>query len=86
MGGVEIGSINPQLAPRVAPIAGATGLTPAAKHKAIITGITILAAAVLDVASLIIMEIKIDTRVILQTEFAPLKANNPWPMASASYV
>ena len=54
-GGVETGSMKPQLAPRVAPMAGGIGLTPAAIDREIITGTTMLAEAVFDVVSLTMM-------------------------------
>ena len=54
-GGVDTGSIKPKDAPRQAPKAGGSGLTPDALENAIITGITILAEAVLEVVSLIII-------------------------------
>lgn len=53
LGGVETGSMKPKLAPKVAPNAGGSGLTPAEWAMAIITGMTMLAEAVLEGASLI---------------------------------
>jgi len=85
-GGVDTGSINPQLAPNVAPIAGGTGLTPAAIERDIITGTTMLAEAVFDVASLTRIDMKIAAKVMPQTEVAPLKVRRPLPTASASFV
>ncbi len=52
LGGVDTGNINPQLAPKVAPIAGGIGFTSAAIAKEIITGTTIFAEAVLEEVSL----------------------------------
>jgi hypothetical protein len=46
-GGVEIGIMNPMLAPNVAPRAGSSGDTPAAVATAIAVGTTTVAAAVL---------------------------------------
>src|SRR3954466_13824774 len=50
-GAVEMGIMNPMLAPRVAPIAGSTGRMPAACATAIATGTIMLADAVFEVAS-----------------------------------
>src|ERR1044071_2880764 len=49
--GVETGSINPRLAPIVAPSAGSRGSAPCAFAMAMTTGTTMLADAVLEVAS-----------------------------------
>src|SRR5512134_3967870 len=85
-GGVDTGSMNPQLAPLVAPMAGGTGLTPAAWASAIITGMTMLADAVLDDVSLIRMAMKMAPSVMPQSEVAPLMLSRLVPMTSASFV
>jgi len=54
-GGVDTGSMNPKEAPKQAPNAGGKGLTPDDLEIAIIMGMTMLADAVLDVVSLIII-------------------------------
>ena len=59
-------------------MAGGMGLMLAAMAKAIMTGTTMLAAAVLEVASLTRMAMKIAAKVMPQTELAPLKASKPF--------
>src|SRR5687767_3405164 len=49
--GVETGSMKPRLAAKVAPSAGSSGSTPAARAIDMTTGTTMLAAAVLEVVS-----------------------------------
>jgi hypothetical protein len=71
-GGVDTGSMKPQLAPKVAPMAGGIGLTLAAMARAIMTGTTMLAEAVFDDVSLTKMAIKMAPKVMPQTEVAPL--------------
>jgi hypothetical protein len=53
LGGVETGNMSPKLAPRHAPSAGGRGLTPEVRAMATITGMIMLAEAVLEVAWLI---------------------------------
>ena len=78
--------MKPQLAPKVAPMAGGTGLTPAACARAIMTGMTILADAVFEDVSLTRMAMNIAPKVMPQTEVAPLIFSRFVPITSASFV
>ena len=60
-------------------MAGGTGLTPAAWARAMITGTTMLAEAVLEVVSLTRMAMKIAAKVMPHMEVAPLSASSPLP-------
>ena len=63
LGGVDTGSINPKLAPKHAPSAGGSGLTPADPARVITTGIIMFADATFEVISLSTIAIAIDSAV-----------------------
>src|SRR3972149_11209596 len=86
LGGVDTGSIKPKLAPRHPPKAGGIGETPAAWDTAIITGMTMLAEAVFDVASLTKIPRTIDNAVTPQSPSTPASSVNLAPMTLATPV
>src|SRR3990172_5383001 len=86
LGGVETGSMNARLAPKVAPSAGGNGETPAACATAIATGTTMLAEAVLEVVSVTRMAQSVATAVIVHRLGSPAAPNRPCANRSASFV
>src|SRR3990172_906917 len=86
LGGVDTGSIKPKLAPRHPPKAGGIGETPAAWDTAIITGMTILAEAVFDIASLTSIPRTIDSAVTPHNPSTPATSVSLAPMTLATPV
>src|SRR3990167_52743 len=78
--------MKPKLAPRAAPSAGGTGLTPSPAATAIITGTTTLADAVFDEASESRMPATIAMAVSAHTPSAPEARTSARPTAAASPV
>ena len=85
-GAVEMGIMNPMLAPRVAPTAGSIGRTPAACATAIATGTIMLADAVFDVVSDNAIAAAVKSAVNARLPCDGSQAVMPRPSASASPV
>ena len=84
--GVDTGSMNPMLAPIVAPSAGARGSAPAAWATEITTGTIMFAEAVFDVTSERAAAITVEPMSSAVSPLDGIQASSDRPMASASPV